>query len=310
MESKHIHSENHDGPTSEGPIFSLAQHCDDILQECLNEGSEDHSSTKRLLEDYGRRFRAWWEYVGVFAEKKVNLDRRLHRQPEIRDIVVRLLIILERNLAQLKDCQATLLGTSSVRVPSQPTQAATTVDDGVGIDDMSSLVTISLEAIDESLTELSQVGIAIRQSSKTSETVRARRFVAGHANLRSYEALTFITLETLYPNAPESLLAQLSRSMVDRYARLLFRAPRNEVLKGDIRKSKSEVAPVGLANELGIHIAEPELNVAIKATGRTGPGGTHHCSFNCRLESVSRKATSASDPQVSIWYYGSTCKNA
>jgi hypothetical protein len=87
---------------AEEPIFSLASDCDDLIQECLGKAEGDGSPTKGLLEEYERRFNAWWEYLGVFAGRKANLDRRLHRQPEIRDIVVRLLLILRRNLTQCK----------------------------------------------------------------------------------------------------------------------------------------------------------------------------------------------------------------
>lgn len=123
--------------------------------------------------------------------------------------------------------------------PSKPNHPAvsrlSTKEECVDIDDLLSLATISLEAIDESLTELSQVGIAIRQSSRMSETVRARMF-AEHLDVSSFEALAFLALETLYPNAPESLLDQLGRSMVDRYIRILFRAPRQNTLKRDLRQ--------------------------------------------------------------------------
>lgn len=87
---------------AEEPIFSLAWDCDDLIQECLGKTEEDRSLTKVRLEDYERRFNAWWEYLGVFAGRKANLDRRLHHQPEIRDIVVRLLHILKRNFSQCK----------------------------------------------------------------------------------------------------------------------------------------------------------------------------------------------------------------
>ncbi len=118
--------------------------------------------------------------------------------------------------------------------------SATDVEERIDLDDSSSLRTVSLVAIDESLAELSQVAITIRQSSRMTETVRARNFASGDRDLsqalNSFEALAFLALETLYPNAPDSLLFQLGRSMVDRYARLLLRAPRHSTLKKDIRR--------------------------------------------------------------------------
>jgi hypothetical protein len=92
------------------------------------------------------------------------------------------------------------------------------------------------EAIDEALEELGHVGVAIRQSSKTTETARARNFVSDRPEMLTFEILCFVALETLHPNAPASLLQQLCDSMVNRYARHLFRAPRQEALEQDTRR--------------------------------------------------------------------------
>jgi hypothetical protein len=124
-------------------------------------------------------------------------------------------------------------------------------------------MTLSLGAIDESLVELSQVGIAIRQSSRTTETVRARRFASEHLDLSSFEALAFLALETLCPNAPESLLVQLGKSMVDRYARLLFRAPRHDILKGDIRRQAPDSAAAPPINRLNVEDPQPAQNIGV-----------------------------------------------
>lgn len=83
---------------AEEPIFSLAWDCDDLIQECLKRTDTDSVPTQDTWREYERRFNAWWEHHGVFAKSIANLDRKLHRRPEIRDIVVRLLIILKRNL--------------------------------------------------------------------------------------------------------------------------------------------------------------------------------------------------------------------
>jgi hypothetical protein len=121
-------------------------------------------------------------------------------------------------------------------------------------------MTLSLGAIDESLVELSQVGIAIRQASRTTETVRARRFASAHLDLSSFEALAVLALETLYPNASESLLVQLGKSMVDRYAHLLFRAPRHDILKRDIRRQAPDPAPAPPINRLNVQDPQPAQN--------------------------------------------------
>src|SRR5690348_3125738 len=84
----------------EEPIYELASDCDDLIQSCLEfvrRGGGD-GRVRGLVEDYERRFAAWWEYLGVFAEKGANLDRRLRGHTQTRDLVLRLLVILRRNL--------------------------------------------------------------------------------------------------------------------------------------------------------------------------------------------------------------------
>jgi hypothetical protein len=88
------------GPgTPEEPIFNLASDCDDLIHSCLEvtgHGGDGHIND--LVESYERRFAAWWEYLGVFTETAANLDRRLRNHPHVRDLVLRLLVILRRNL--------------------------------------------------------------------------------------------------------------------------------------------------------------------------------------------------------------------
>lgn len=54
--------------------------------------------------------------------------------------------------------------------------------------------------------------------------------------MNAYEVLCSIALELLYQNSPETLIQQLSESMVNRYARQLFRAPRQNLLDQDLRQ--------------------------------------------------------------------------
>jgi hypothetical protein len=114
-------------------------------------------------------------------------------------------------------------------------------DPDVEMTDVSSDLDVAHDAIDEALAELSQVGIAIRRSGRTTETIRARQYAATHPDLAMFEATAFLAVETLYPNAPESLQAQLSRSMVDRYARLFYRASRRGILSTDSRKHATQL---------------------------------------------------------------------
>ncbi|PGH09648.1 hypothetical protein AJ79_05613 [Helicocarpus griseus UAMH5409] len=201
-------------PLDEEPIFCLAWECDDHLQECLGNARRNGSTIKERLEDFQRRFDACCEYLGVFAGKKSNLDRRLRNYP-VRDS----------------------MASDNKNGTSIPTfQYSATQSEDTEMTDSSDPITVGLEGIDESLTELSRLAIAIRQSPKVTETTRARNFANANADLAPFEIIAFLAVEALYPNAPESLQLQLSKSMVDRYALLLYRAPRQRRLGNDTRR--------------------------------------------------------------------------
>lgn len=135
----------------------------------------------------------------------------------------------------------------------------------VEMDDASDL-TVAQEAIEEALAELSQVGIAIRKSATPTETIHARRFAAEHLDLTTFEILAFQTVETLYPNAPEELQAQLAKSMVDRYSRLLYRATRCNILGTDSRKESA-----ALKQPLNLTPSGVQAKKTIAKHGKTRP---------------------------------------
>jgi hypothetical protein len=103
------------------------------------------------------------------------------------------------------------------------------------------LLEIAFRGIDESLSELSRVGFAIRQSSNKPETVRARAFAARHPDSSEFELKASIAIQTLYPNAPESLQQQLVRGMLDRHARIRYRRSRHQQLQVDTRQISKPV---------------------------------------------------------------------
>ncbi|RDW89523.1 hypothetical protein BP6252_01555 [Coleophoma cylindrospora] len=223
------------------PIFSLACDCDDLIRSSLAR-AHDEDPLKEILDEYERRFDAWWQNLGVFAEPKANLDRRLQAHPEIQDIVVRLLAILKKYLTELTERWDDFTH-SELSSPFSHAKDESDSDESSSSDSKYS-TGLTLKAIRESLHELSQVGIAIRQSSTTPETVRARKFIrcsrAEQLKEISFEKLSLIALGSLYPNAPRSLLIQLGKSMVDRRARHLLRKSRHETLKHDVRSHAVE----------------------------------------------------------------------
>ncbi|KAJ0419564.1 hypothetical protein BJY00DRAFT_154308 [Aspergillus carlsbadensis] len=197
------------------PIFELAVECETLFASritCFNDSGDEDAA--KVLSDTYQRFSTWAAFMGVFAESNMCLDRRLRRHDDIQDQVLRLLDIMRRNLvALLKDGDATALPKPETPDEgSDPYQAAS--------DRMQ-----CFQAISAALERLNQLGTAIRRSSMTRQTSKARE-LAETFDLTSFEHMAYMSLKTLYPDCSESLVEQLTRSMLDTYALFLHRKSR------------------------------------------------------------------------------------
>ena len=83
-------------------IYEMAGICEDLLRSCHLTLESSGSSNSILFEEYEQRFTAWAEHLGVFAKRSISLDRRLQHHPDIQDLVVRYLDILNTNLKSCK----------------------------------------------------------------------------------------------------------------------------------------------------------------------------------------------------------------
>lgn len=82
------------------PIFELAIECERLYAEKIARLKEDSKTNEAtILSELNQRFAAWAAFLGVFAESKVCLDRRLRHHVEIQEQVLRLMVIMERNMA-------------------------------------------------------------------------------------------------------------------------------------------------------------------------------------------------------------------
>lgn len=88
----------------------------------------------------------------------------------------------------------------------------------------------SLEAISGVIERLNHLGIAIRQSPVTRQTAKTRKF-AETFDSTSFEDTAHHSLKVLYPDANESLIEQLTRSMTETYTRFLRRKLRQAHLQ-------------------------------------------------------------------------------
>jgi dynamin-binding protein len=81
------------------PIYDLAIDCEKLYAKQISRLKKaDKASDVTILSELSQRFATWTAFLGVFAESKICLDRRLRHHVEIQEQVLRLLDVVERNL--------------------------------------------------------------------------------------------------------------------------------------------------------------------------------------------------------------------
>ncbi|KAL8380247.1 hypothetical protein RB599_009621 [Gaeumannomyces hyphopodioides] len=88
----------------------------------------------------------------------------------------------------------------------------------------------SLEAISGAIDRLSHLGIAIRQSSVRGQANKTRAYQQTF-DFSSFEGVAYLALKTLYADASEELVEQLTRSMTETYRLFLHRKHRQQTLQ-------------------------------------------------------------------------------
>jgi hypothetical protein len=101
----------------------------------------------------------------------------------------------------------------------------------------------ALEAIEGAIDRLSHLGVAIRQSSVTSQITRVKRLEETAAS-NVFKDLSHMSLRILYPAANPDLHEQLSRSMVRRYAQIISQKNRQNALKTRRSKPPSSLSTI------------------------------------------------------------------
>ncbi|KAF2176066.1 hypothetical protein K469DRAFT_700459 [Zopfia rhizophila CBS 207.26] len=228
---------------SDGHIFGVAQRCETLLRAAIENFTSDRSP-KQALEEMQERFLDWASYLGVFAPRSASLDQRLRQHKGFRDLVVLSLEMLRANIQYFLPPERIVVKTASSNSPEDS-------------DDQK----VALEGIEDAIKQLNRLAISIRQSSTPTTTARVMAFREKEKHtddFRRADKLALLIVENLYPNAADSLRRQLSRSMVDRYAKLQYWRSHETKLKTDRRaepqtkgkapeKPPSEPKPIGPA---------------------------------------------------------------
>ncbi|KAL6881284.1 hypothetical protein J3F83DRAFT_47012 [Trichoderma novae-zelandiae] len=202
-------------------LYNLAYECEALfghLQDTLQR-TKSSDAMAQVCGEFQQRFAIWAAHLGVFARKSQCLDTRLRNLPDLQDLVARLLDILRRSL---QDC--------TVGPPSQGRTDEMMMDIHELPSGPPQIQTAALKTIDDALTRLNRLGVTIRQSGRGKLDTRAKRFAAG-LDLSSFAHLCAEAVQALYPGAHQSLKDHLSKSMTDRYARMLFLDFRHQKLQ-------------------------------------------------------------------------------
>jgi hypothetical protein len=80
--------------SAHGTIYSIAINCETLFLKY----SESTREFGHLISACYRRFLNWASFLGVFAHESASLDRRLQYEFDIRELVVSMLLVLQRNL--------------------------------------------------------------------------------------------------------------------------------------------------------------------------------------------------------------------
>jgi len=76
-------------------IFDVANLCSNLFTKYLNHPVTIQNEVAGELRD---RFRMWASYIGVFAEPGLSLDDRLIFHEDVKDQVLKLLYMVQRNV--------------------------------------------------------------------------------------------------------------------------------------------------------------------------------------------------------------------
>ncbi|UPK96915.1 hypothetical protein LCI18_007850 [Fusarium solani-melongenae] len=204
-----------------GLISTLASTCASNFYNALQLLSEDEDKKyEGIFRQFEKRFLDWAAYLGVFAGGNGSLDHRLENHPQYRDLVLLVLDMLNVSLVQ------------TTTEPSEPSSDESS-------DDEVDRRKIEAESIQKSINELDRLVIHIRQSSTSSLDARVKAFGARKpSEVSSYEARATLAVNGLYPEASHNLRRHLSKSMTQRYTKLLYWQSHDKKLRADCRRDK------------------------------------------------------------------------
>ncbi|KAI0186319.1 hypothetical protein EV127DRAFT_439039 [Xylaria flabelliformis] len=206
-------------------ILDWARRCHESFQKLLStQVSHDGIGTHyRTARDYSQRFELWAGFIGVFADGSASLDYRLRFYPEVRDLVLKMLKLLERNLSH--GFWLDLASKKGIDKEASP----------IILSEISNTLAAvaALDAIQEAIDRLRRLAVLIRKSPSFSLTSRFETFAreVDPAKTEEFQRITSLFVTGRLPAIDSSLATQLVSSISFRRLRLLYQSKHNGKLK-------------------------------------------------------------------------------
>ncbi|KAH7133080.1 hypothetical protein B0J13DRAFT_450677, partial [Dactylonectria estremocensis] len=204
------------GPT----IYDTACKCSELFESIVGL-MQSRGSDAILATELLGRFRLWASYLGVFAMPKASLDARLEDHKKIRDMVLELLEMLERNLQW-----------GFPKSDGDP-QANPEDDSQEDFQDDSLEEMPGLNAAEAAIDRLLILAVAIRRSARRTHKLR------DGTDGEQAGMLCCLLMQSRYPNARKSLCNQLGRSIHTRGTSLLYLKIHNQKLAFERQEESS-----------------------------------------------------------------------
>ncbi|KAI1752132.1 hypothetical protein F4782DRAFT_502146 [Xylaria castorea] len=207
-------------------LSGWARHCGELFQKLLSTlvGHGGIGTHYRTVRDYSQRFELWAGFIGVFANGGASLDNRLRFYPEVRDLVLRMLKLLERNLSHgFWFDPASKEGVDGKALPIILSETSTSL-----------AAVAALDAIQQSIDRLRRLAVLIRKSPSSSLTPRVEAFArkVDPAKIEEFQKIASLFVTGRLPGINSGLVTQLVSSISFRRLRLLYQGKHNEKLKG------------------------------------------------------------------------------
>ncbi|KAB5536166.1 CHAT domain-containing protein [Coniochaeta sp. 2T2.1] len=183
--------------------------CRDLFLKCI-EQRQRSSSTQSRAELQRQRFHVWASYLGVFASDNAALDKRLECSDEVRNLVIQLLSLMERNLRFVAYAH-----TSAV------SEETLVLSGGNETGEIQGTASEALDAVEATIDRLNRLGATIRKYSTADLENRVKAFTERHGD-GDYSRLARQIVHFKYRTATPSLQDQLAVSMANRRQRLRY----------------------------------------------------------------------------------------